>query len=58
LPRYPEVLFVEMNVMKSCQNFVALLFLHKYERREVLNFTRNVYMFKILQERNMVRLYS
>jgi hypothetical protein len=24
LPGYPEVLFVEINVMKSCQSFVAL----------------------------------
>jgi hypothetical protein len=26
LPGYPEVLFVEINVMKSCQSFVALYF--------------------------------
>ncbi len=24
LPGYPEVLFVEINVVKSCQSFVAL----------------------------------
>jgi hypothetical protein len=26
LSGYPEVLFVEINVMKSCQSFVALYF--------------------------------
>jgi hypothetical protein len=26
LPGYPKVLYVEINVMKSCQSFVALYF--------------------------------
>jgi hypothetical protein len=58
LPGYLEVLFVEINVMKSCQSFVALYFTPIIiNNLVVLNFTRNAYMFKIMQDRNMVRLY-
>ncbi len=44
LPGYPESLLVEMNLIKSCQSYVALYF-QKYRRRKVLNFTRNVNIF-------------
>jgi hypothetical protein len=59
LPGYLEVLFVE--IWNKCgevfSKLCSTLFYTNNKRHEVLNFTQNIYMFKILGERKMVCPY-
>ncbi len=57
LPGYPEVFICWNKRDEVLTKLCSTLFYKNMKRREVINFIQNVYMFKILQERKMVRLY-
>jgi hypothetical protein len=44
LPGYPEVLFVEINMMKSCQSFVVLYFTQMWKTRGLKLYTKSLHV--------------